>query len=214
MRKTGLALTAVLLVTASLSGVAMADVITASDTTYADQWDTPDVPKGSPANLLAGYNWDTRPMFMKFDLSGYSVPANHKIDSVTLNVAWAWSSDSSCNGDVLTAFVSDDTWTESTLTFNNKPAYGAELARAAWVAFAYAAMDVTDVFKTELAGDGVLSLGVFSDAGAEIVYVAGRNSDNPNLRPILIVTTSEIPEPATMGLLTIGGVLTLLRRRA
>ena len=48
MRKTGLALTAALPV-AGLSGVAMANVINASDTTYADPWSGPDTPKGSPA---------------------------------------------------------------------------------------------------------------------------------------------------------------------
>ena len=50
MRKTGLALTAVL-PAAGLSGVAMADVIHASDTTYADPWSTPDTPNGSLATM-------------------------------------------------------------------------------------------------------------------------------------------------------------------
>lgn len=89
---------------------------------------------------------------------------------------------------VETRFVASDTWGETTLTWNNKPAMGALVAT--WVPSpdGWEIIDVTSAAKTEALGDRRLSLGliVTAQAAADNLMYGSREAALAN-RPRLFV---------------------------
>ena len=107
---------------------------------------------------------------------------------------WLDSSTCQCFGDTHTArFVPDDSWTENSITWSNKPATGAILDSAThpavgeWIEF-----DLTDTVNTELAGDGILSVALVSDGTVYVGYSSSEaaEADRPQLVLLETHTTS------------------------
>ncbi len=93
-------------------------------------------------------------------------------------------------------YVSDDTWGETTITWNNKPAAGSRLdtlsvpAAGTWIEF-----DVTDKLKTELPSDDKVSFMIWEPtATTYCLYDSKEGTYDPNL---VIVTTSMVAGKAT-----------------
>lgn len=89
------------------------------------------------------------------------------------------------------AFVTDDTWTQTSITWNDRPEAGS--AFASWIprAGATSQVIVTPLVQEALAGDGRLSLKVFSTTQATnglVTYGSRENSDIA-MRPRLVIIT-------------------------
>jgi len=94
------------------------------------------------------------------------------------------------SGDTHTVhFVSDDSWDETSITWNHKPDVGAALDSLAhggagsWVQF-----DVTDQVALEKAGDRLFSAALVSDGGVLVTY--GSREAAVGARPELMVQTT------------------------
>jgi hypothetical protein len=85
------------------------------------------------------------------------------------------------------AFVTNDAWSESTLTWSNKPLSGAALTT--WVAAAGVPVlaDVTGVAATQQAGDGLLSLRVYGTTTADGLVGYGSKEGAATNAPLLMV---------------------------
>jgi GH35 family endo-1,4-beta-xylanase len=178
------------------------------------------VVNASPAN--GGFNRDS---YLQFDLS--SVPS---MFSAKLRVNAALSS---VNGSTATYVVGlsacsvpSATWTESSLTWNNRPALGSVLDNAnvtgampsptaQWVEF-----DVTSWLQSEkAAGRNVVSLALHCEVQANpSIVISSREAANSALRPQLVVVTAQLPTvtvaataPNTAELGPVPGTFTLSR---
>jgi hypothetical protein len=100
---------------------------------------------------------DKRRSYLKFDLSG--IPDNAIITSAKLHL---YRYEGEAEGETIGSYyVSDDTWTESGITWNNAPAMGSQMSSTAvgpddggyiW--------DVTSQVSSEITGDDILSVGL------------------------------------------------------
>lgn len=129
----------------------------------------------------SGFN---REAYLRFDLS--TLPANVTsalVRFVPINTAAA--------PENTVSFVSDDSWLESGINWNNRPTSGSELSAWTVVANAGVWLDVTALVQAERAGDGKLSLKIASTIpGADYwTTYASRENANAALRPQLLVTT-------------------------
>jgi hypothetical protein len=127
------------------------------------------LPGGSDCNL-----------YVKFDLS--SIPANAKITNATLRAYCDYVFPDS-GIDIQIYAVSDTSWTETAITWANKPAYGALLnttkATIGWTQWV--------IGKANIPTNGPVSFMLMATDG-----VGGRfySKDNPTDRPYLLVTTA------------------------
>lgn len=90
---------------------------------------------------------------------------------------------------VETRFVADDTWTDSTLTWNNQPALGAVVTHWTTAANNWQRIEVTAPALVERAGDGLLSLAlvVVSQPSVSVYSYASREAANAAVRPRLLL---------------------------
>jgi hypothetical protein len=135
---------------------------------------------GSVNGLLVktSTNIDTiRQTYLRFDLSSVS----GSVASATLRLKVNTST-----SDIHTAyFVSNDSWSESTITFNNKPAGSTSLdSSGVPAAGSWLELDVTNQVATEVAGDQSITVVLISNTGAVTNYhsrEATSGADNPQL---------------------------------
>lgn len=135
------------------TGNAQTNVLVSEDT-YA-QFTTPDASQGATTDVRIKSNTGAERIgFLKFDISGFS-----SITSATLNLA-------SFRNSETTAFtltiskLSDDTWTEAALTWNNMPSKGAvvgTLPIASSQPRGAASIDVTQYILDEFADNKIVS---------------------------------------------------------
>mgnify|MGYP005836116787 FL=1 len=132
-----------------------------------------------------GYN---REAFLKFDLSGITEPVAAAMLCLTPDSFGAIAENQ-------LYFVADDSWTESGITWNNRPVGGSYVASWQPVAGKSLWIDVGELVRQQAAGDGLLSLKIVSSiAGSQLwMQYASRESTSVELRPRLIVTTLETP---------------------
>lgn len=91
--------------------------------------------------------------------------------------------------------VADDTWAEKSLTWQNKPALGAQLHTQSIAATGWVSIDVTQFVKAELAGDKQVSLAFQDDSLARLMIRLGsRESKTP---PVLVLNGASGQAPAT-----------------
>jgi hypothetical protein len=124
----------------------------------------------------------TRQPYLRFNLSD----VRGTVQSAVLRLRVAGTDGS---GDTHTTFfVSDDSWGETSITWNNRPVPGTTLTSAApggvgdWIEF-----DVTDQVATESAGDGLFSAAIISDGTVLVEYGSRESGSNA---PQLVVQTS------------------------
>jgi hypothetical protein len=126
-----------------------------------------------------------REAFLRWDLSGIT---GRLIDA---RVRLAVTAASQIGNESCASFVDDDTWEESSLTFNNKPDSGNHFAQWLPVTGKAEEFSVLPQLKETLIGDGKLSLRIRStdDFGpAGNVSYASRENANASIRPQLILT--------------------------
>ncbi len=122
--------------------------------------------------------------FLRFDLAGLA--GTGPIRKVYLDLVSTVMGPRGATTPYRVHHVPNDGWQEMTVTWNSRPSLGAPLAvhfgrpRLRW--------DVTDQVLSELAGDGVLSLGIEStrEGSARILHLGAREAGQA-LRPRLLV---------------------------
>jgi hypothetical protein len=118
---------------------------------------TPDANGGTenPMYILSKAS-DYRAIYVRFNLSSLS----GAVTSAKLRLyTQEWRAGTTTDTKVAVKFVSSDTWTETGITWNNKPAPGEALsAGVSDVHNSYIEIDVTPKVQTELAGDKNISL--------------------------------------------------------
>ena len=114
----------------------------------------------------------TRYAYLKFDVGGLADAQNVKLKLVPFQV----------DGAATLAYerLADDTWSESALTWNNRPTAAGTLAAslAGYAVGQQVEIDLTDAVRAEAAGDGVLSLRIAND-GWNFIGFHSRESATP-----------------------------------
>lgn len=125
-----------------------------------------------------------RESYLKFDVSGW--PA--AVSSAKLRLTVVGISTSPVQNTLY--FVSSDTWTESGITWNNKPAGSTTLGSWTPSANAVIDIDVTSQVNAEIAGDNKLSLKVASTILGSATNVDYGSSENTiaDARAVLLIT--------------------------
>ena len=124
----------------------------------------------------------TRESYLRFNLAA---TAGRDVQQAILTMH-SLSDDKRVN--MRTSFVADDSWTESGLTWNNRPATGPTLVNWTPAADSIDQLDLTTRTALESAGDGLLSLHhrvVSQTDSAPIFRWASRDHANPDLHPTL-----------------------------
>ncbi|MDQ0914569.1 polysaccharide lyase family 8 super-sandwich domain-containing protein [Paenibacillus sp. V4I5] len=133
-------------------------------------------------NSTSGF---TRESYVKFDVSAITgTISSAKVRLVPTGVGSSLTTNQA-------ELVSDNSWGESTLTWNNKPASGTMLGTwSGMVVGVPVEIDVTSQVQTALAGDHLISLRISSptDVGSagDITYGSREKSD-ASVRPVLII---------------------------
>jgi autotransporter-associated beta strand protein len=126
-----------------------------------------------------------REAYLRWNLSGQS---GRLIDA---KIRLAGTTTSQAGNESAAAFVANNTWGETTLTFNNRPPSGELFAQWMPVAGQPVEFSVLPLVSDTLSGSGLLSLKVFSTGnygGLGNAGYASRENPNASLRPQLILT--------------------------
>jgi hypothetical protein len=110
-----------------------------------------------------------------------SVPATPKITNVTLR-AYCDDTEPDTGVDIQVYAVSDNSWTETTITWANKPAYGALLNTT----FTTAGWNQWVIGSANIPTNGPVSFMLMDSSGLEALF---NSKDNTTNKPYLLVTT-------------------------
>jgi parallel beta-helix repeat protein len=175
-----------------LSAVAHAVVLNPTADSHVRDGSSANTNFGTAAVLevrtASGQNRDA---YLKFDLTGMS-----GITDVKLRINAALSG----NGSVATSAYSvpTTTWTETGITWNNRPALGSQLSTAtvSGTSNAWYELDVTAYVQSEVAaGRPVISLGLHAASSNRIVNVKSRESATNKPELVVTVTSGNTPTP-------------------
>lgn len=166
---------------------ATADAYVRNGTSYAG------VNYGSATSLVikkdgVGYSRET---FFKFDVS--ALPAG--TDNVKLRLYVNYANTGVASVPWIAQFVSNDSWTETGINWNNMPAATSNIDTVQGMAAGnYAEWDVTAVALAEKSGDGMLSLKVVSNGTGSTTDASfsSKETGNTALRPVLEYTTGSL----------------------
>lgn len=125
----------------------------------------------------------SRKTLLRFDLSLISLP----VTSAKLRLV--------PNGTLTDSYtlghVTDDSWSETSVTWNNSPSEGANIAHEGGAGGGPIEWDVTHQVETERLGDGSISLVVKSETDAAIYSrFHSKDSSTAGSRPMLILSTT------------------------
>ncbi|NQX01715.1 DNRLRE domain-containing protein [bacterium] len=132
------------------------------------------------AAINSGY---TRVTYLKFDVSDLAEAQSVKLKLVPFQV----------DGTASLAFerIADDSWSEVAMTWNNRPTGTGTLVASVggFVVGQQIEVDLTNVAKSEAAGDGILSLRVSND-GWNFIGFHSKESTTADFRPVLESTVT------------------------
>jgi len=150
--------------------------------------DAPDNNYGTGTSLwlknVTGSNFD-RESYLRFDLTPLQ---GLEVVSATLVMQ---RTQPNSDAQIITYLVSNDAWTETGLTWNNKPAVGSQIAAWALATELQDVVDLTPAVAAEAAGDGMMSIAnvVASQVTSATIYQhASREHGTVAWRPRLLVT--------------------------
>lgn len=138
---------------------------------------------GTATSVVTKRSTDTRYAFLKFDLG--SVSGNITSAILKMNVKSV-----SANSTRSAYEVSTDSWTETGLTWNNKPSIGSEIDNIAINTSddeSYVEWDVTAYIASQQSGDGVASICI-NDPSVTNTGIDFYTKENATGRPVLTVT--------------------------
>jgi hypothetical protein len=146
---------------------------------------------------------DLRRTYFKFSLS--VLPPGAVINSAAMHVYWR-------TGDNLPSvhFITDDSWTENGITWNNAPSPGAWVADGELESSNWYKWSVGSYVASEFAGDKVLSLVMmFKNESGSLQHFDFRSREvsDPNQRPWLEIfysVSSQPDQPNNLGNITLG----------
>ena len=160
-------------------------------------------------------------VYLKFDLS--AVPANQGITNVTLNLAGIGGSGALPVTPTSVYYVADDSWSESTMTWNTKKALSSLLGSITTTTYKGSVDNPfwyqwTLAVTPDMLADGILSLAVLENGGPEAHQFASKEfaafRDTPGFDPYLGVTYTPAPVPIPPSALLLGtGLLGLVGLR-
>ncbi len=145
---------------------------------------------GSDSRLIVKNNGSnfTRESYLRFDLSGIQ----GSINSARLELV-PESSTSPGSTDIQLRYVSNDSWSESGITWNNKPGASTVLDTETGSS-SVMVFDITDQVRTELSGDGQISLRLQSTDSGNFSIVYSSREAASNLRPRLVISVQPVSE--------------------
>ncbi len=133
---------------------------------------------------VTSYN---REVFLKFDLNGLS-----SFNTATLRLNIAAANTTATNTTWQVYYVPTDTWTETGIKWNNKPASTTLLATIQGQSSGWAEWTITPQVLNELAGDKILSLRIIStviDAASDVTFDS-KEVSNSSIKPQLSLTNT------------------------
>lgn len=161
----------------------------------------PDSNYGSSSTLyLQSYLDKDERIFLKFSLS--SIPADMVITSAKV---WLYNWDAAYSAiNAQAVSVSDDSWEEETLTWNNQPALGDVLSTTpldSTVEGVWYSWDVTSFVASEYAGDKVASIGIKAEVEDQsgLYKFDSKEYSDASKHPYLEVTYEPLPIPYVVG---------------
>ncbi len=148
------------------------------------------------SNSLQAENFsspETRQIYIKFNLS--TIPPSGTLTSATLHM-YATSLSWQTNRILGTYFVSNDSWTESGIIWNNKPVIGSIINSTSVSFSAWAIWNVLSQVQSEYNGDKIISIALtFPQQNLENQKVFySKEYTNSSLRPYLEITYTNISE--------------------
>lgn len=129
----------------------------------------------------------TREAFFKFDVSGLPAGA----DNVKLRLHVNYANSGAAGVPWIAQYISNDSWTESGITYNNMPIVTSNIDTVPGLAAGnYAEWDVTGIALAQQSADGILSLKVVSNGTGSTTDASfsSKETVDTDLRPTLVYT--------------------------
>ena len=188
-----------------LSNMSKAGTLTLSPTNdaYVNSAEPTSVHNGGA--LYVGYNPEITRSYLKFDLS--AIPAGQSIMSAVLRLNTNYLLDSPVIG---AYYLGNDNWSESTLTWNNAPTNFSVLPTntqsiSTGDVFWTVKSDVSQVYGDDDIYSVVMKLTHELIPGTKAGF-SSKEVGGAFVQPYLTIEYQPIPEPATLLLLTLGGL--------
>jgi fibronectin type 3 domain-containing protein len=149
---------------------------------------------GSSDQLVVKYDGGTgfnRNTYLRFDVRDLANAQSVLLKLIPFQVDAA-------NASITFELLSDDSWNEQTITWNNQPAGSGNVVATVgnYVVGQAKFVDLTAVAKSEAAGDGILSLKLtMTSAGNNFVGFHSSDVANAVLRPLLLATLPHVDYP-------------------
>ncbi|RCW48887.1 alginate lyase [Paenibacillus prosopidis] len=124
-----------------------------------------------------------RSAYLKFDLSG--ITGTVISAKLKLNVK-----SKSANADRTVYDVADDSWTETGITYTNRPAIGGAIATKPVTSLGWIELDVTSAVAAQNAGDKIVSLYVKDPIATNNIGIDFFTKENGSNSPVLTVVTN------------------------
>jgi hypothetical protein len=161
-------------VTTNLSAVADSYVNSGATTTNYGTVDTM-VTKQSTSN--------DRTAYLKFNLSGL----NGSVTSAKLKL---YVKSKSANADRSVYAVTDDSWTETGITYANRPSIGSAVTTTAVTALGWVEFDITSLISSQLTGDQIATLHVKDPVANNDIGIDFYTKEFGSNAPVLTVVTN------------------------